>query len=59
MRNSLSGVLPKTPNWFKLKKQAWNDERILVVTQEQRNQLSKLDNGVLDSIGKFLYESDK
>lgn len=47
--------MPESPNCYKIKQQAWQDDKILVITPEQRTKLSKMENALLDTIGKELY----
>lgn len=55
LKSSLAKFMPESPNCYKIKQQAWQDDKILVITPEQRTKLSKMENALLDTIGKELY----
>ena len=56
IKSSLAKLLPDSINCFAIKQKAWQDDKILVITPEQRQQLSKIENAILNDIGKHLYE---
>lgn len=55
MKSSLAKFLPESMNCFQVKKEAWQQERILVLTPEQAKKLSEKEYEIIRNIGERFY----
>ena len=59
MKSSLAKFMPESINCFELKKSAWINDRILVLTAEQQKKLSEREYDMIRSIGERFYGERK
>lgn len=59
MKSSLARFLPESMNCYKIKQEAWINDRILVLTPDQQKKLSLHDYDVIKEIGDRFYRGIK
>lgn len=59
MRSQLAKFIPDSINCHRIKSEAWNEEKILVLTPEQMIHLSNKEHAVIVDIGNRLYRKPK
>lgn len=58
LKSSLAKFMPDTMDCFKVKQQAWQNDKILVLTPEQQAKLSKLEYGIIKEVADRLYKGN-
>lgn len=56
MKSTLARFMPESMNCYKIKHDAWHDEKILVITPQQMKRLTESECELLKRIGTKLYD---
>lgn len=58
LKSSLAKFMPTSINCYKIKQEAWQNDKILVLTPDQQLKLSKLEYGIIKEVADRLYKGN-